>query len=145
MKALIQRVSSSQVKVDGKVAGSIENGLLVFVGLEKQDTKLIADKMINKIITYRVFPDENQKMNLSLNDIQGELLIISQFTLAADTKNGTRAGISTAMPPSEAENLYDYLVNKAKSFNLKIQTGVFGADMKVSILNDGPVTFLLEV
>ena len=92
MKALIQRVSSSQVKVDGKVAGSIENGLLVFVGLEKQDTKLIADKMINKIITYRVFPDENQKMNLSLNDIQGELLIISQFTLAADTKNGTRAG-----------------------------------------------------
>ena len=84
MKALIQRVSSSQVKVDGKVAGSIENGLLVFVGIEKQDTKLIADKMINKIITYRVFPDENQKMNLSLNDIQGELLIISQFTLAAD-------------------------------------------------------------
>ncbi len=102
MKALIQRVSSSQVKVDGKEAGSIENGLLVFVGIEKQDTKLIADKMINKIITYRVFPDENQKMNLSLNDIQGELLIISQFTLAADTKNGTRAGFSTAMPPSEA-------------------------------------------
>ena len=145
MKALIQRVSSSQVKVDGKVAGSIENGLLVFVGLEKQDTKLLADRMINKIITYRVFPDENQKMNLSLNDIQGELLIISQFTLAADTKNGTRAGFSTAMPPSEAENLYDYLVNKAKSSNLKIQTGIFGADMKVSILNDGPVTFLLEV
>ena len=145
MKALIQRVSSSQVKVDGKVAGSIENGLLVFVGLEKQDTKLIADKMINKITTYRVFPDENQKMNLSLNDIQGELLIISQFTLAADTKNGTRAGFSTTMPPSEAENLYDYFVNKSKSSNLKIQTGIFGADMKVSILNDGPVTFLLEV
>jgi len=145
MKALIQRVNSSKVKVAGKSVGSIENGLLVFVGLEKQDTRLIADKMINKIITYRVFPDENQKMNLSLNDIRGELLIIPQFTLAADTKNGTRAGFSTAMPPSEAESLYDYFVDTAKSSNLKIQTGIFGADMKVSLVNDGPVTFLLEV
>ena len=145
MKALIQRVNSSKVKVAGKSVGSIENGLLVFVGLEKQDTRLIADKMINKIITYRVFPDENQKMNLSLNDIRGELLIIPQFTLAADTKNGTRAGFSTAMPPIEAESLYDYFVDTAKSSNLKIQTGIFGADMKVSLVNDGPVTFLLEV
>jgi len=144
MKALIQRVNSSKVKVAGKSVGSIENGLLVFVGLEKQDTRLIADKMINKIITYRVFPDENQKMNLSLNDIRGELLIIPQFTLAADTKNGTRAGFSTAMPPIEAESLYDYFVDTAKSSNLKIQTGIFGADMKVSLVNDGPVTFLLE-
>jgi len=145
MKALIQRVSSSQVKVAGKSVGSIENGLLVFLGLEKQDTRLIADKMCNKIITYRVFPDENQKMNLSLKDVRGELLIISQFTLAADTKNGTRAGFSTAMSPSEAESLYDYFVDTAKSSNLKVQTGVFGADMKVSLVNDGPVTFLLEV
>jgi len=144
MKALIQRVSSSQVKVAGKLVGSIENGLLVFLGLEKQDTRLIADKMCNKIITYRVFPDENQKMNLSLKDVRGELLIISQFTLAADTKNGTRAGFSTAMSPSEAESLYDYFVDTAKSSNLKVQTGVFGADMKVSLVNDGPVTFLLE-
>jgi len=144
MKALIQRVSSSQVKVAGKSVESIENGLLVFLGLEKQDTRLIADKMCNKIITYRVFPDENQKMNLSLKDVRGELLIISQFTLAADTKNGTRAGFSTAMSPSEAESLYDYFVDTAKSSNLKVQTGVFGADMKVSLVNDGPVTFLLE-
>ena len=105
MKALIQRVSSSQVKVDGKLVGSVEKGLLVFLGLEKQDTRSMADKMINKIISYRLFPDQNQKMNLSLKDINGEILIISQFTLAADTKNGTRAGFSTAMPHQESKSL----------------------------------------
>ncbi len=145
MKALIQRVESSQVKVSGKVIGRIDKGLLVFLGLAKQDSKPIAEKMINKIISYRVFPDENQKMNLSLKDVNGDLLIISQFTLAADTKNGTRAGFSTAMPPVEAEALYNYFIEKIKESNLKIQTGVFGADMKVSLINDGPVTFLLEV
>jgi len=145
MKALIQRVASSQVEVDGKTVGKIDRGLLVFLGLEKKDNELIADKMMSKIISYRVFPDENQKMNLSLKDIKGEILIISQFTLAADTKNGTRAGFSTALPPIEAESLYNYSVDKIKESNLKIQTGVFGADMKVSLLNDGPVTFILEV
>lgn len=145
MKALIQRVSSSQVKVDGKLVGSVEKGLLVFLGLEKQDTRLMADKMINKIISYRLFPDQNQKMNLSLKDINGEILIISQFTLAADTKNGTRAGFSTAMPPLDAESLYDFFVESTRSSDLKVETGIFGADMKVSLVNDGPVTFLLEV
>ena len=145
MKALIQRVSSSEVKVAGESVGLIKSGLLVFLGLEKQDSLAIADKMINKIISYRVFPDENQKMNLSLNDTRGEMLIISQFTLAADTKNGTRAGFSTAMPPAEAESLYDYFIEIARSSKLKVQTGSFGADMKVSLVNDGPVTFLLEV
>ena len=145
MKALIQRVASSQVEVGGKTVGKIDKGLLVFLGLEKKDNELIADKMMGKIISYRVFPDENQKMNLSLKDIKGEILIISQFTLAADTKNGTRAGFSTALPPIEAESLYNYSVDKIKESNLKIQTGVFGADMKVSLLNDGPVTFILEV
>ena len=101
--------------------------------------------MMSKIISYRVFPDENQKLNLSLKDIKGDVLIISQFTLAADTKNGTRAGFSTALPPIEAENLYNYFIDKIKESNLKIQTGIFGADMKVSLLNDGPVTFMLEV
>jgi D-tyrosyl-tRNA(Tyr) deacylase len=101
--------------------------------------------MMSKIISYRVFPDENQKMNLSLKDIKGDVLIISQFTLAADTKNGTRAGFSTALPPIEAESLYDYFIDKIKESNLKIQSGIFGADMKVSLLNDGPVTFMLEV
>jgi len=145
MKALIQRVSSSQVKVDGKLVGSVEKGLLVFLGLEKQDTRSMADKMINKIISYRLFPDQNQKMNLSLKDINGEILIISQFTLAADTKNGTRAGFSTAMPPLDAESLYDYFVENTRSSDLKVETGIFGSDMKVSLVNDGPVTFLLEV
>ena len=145
MKALIQRVASSQVEVDGKTVGKIEKGLLVFLGLEKKDNELIADKMMSKIISYRVFPDENQKMNLSLKDIKGDVLIISQFTLAADTKNGTRAGFSTALPPIEAESLYDYFIDKIKESNLKIQSGIFGADMKVSLLNDGPVTFMLEV
>jgi len=141
MKALIQRVSSSQVDVGGKTVGKIDKGLLVFLGLEKKDNELIADKMMGKIISYRVFPDENQKMNLSLKDIKGDVLIISQFTLAADTKNGTRAGFSTALPPIEAENLYNYFIDKIKESNLKIQSGIFGADMKVSLLNDGPVTF----
>ena len=145
MKALIQRVASSQVEVDGKTVGKIDKGLLVFLGLEKKDNELIADKMMGKIISYRVFPDENQKMNLSLKDIKGDVLIISQFTLAADTKNGTRAGFSTALPPIEAESLYDYFIDKIKASNLKIQSGIFGADMKVSLLNDGPVTFMLEV
>jgi len=145
MKALIQRVASSQVEVDGKTVGKIDKGLLVFLGLEKKDNELIADKMMSKIISYRVFPDENQKMNLSLKDIKGDVLIISQFTLAADTKNGTRAGFSTALPPIEAESLYDYFIDKIKESNLKIQSGIFGANMKVSLLNDGPVTFMLEV
>ena len=145
MKALIQRVASSQVEVDGKTVGKIDKGLLVFLGLEKKDNELIADKMMSKIISYRVFPDENQKMNLSLKDIKGDVLIISQFTLAAYTKNGTRAGFSTALPPIEAESLYDYFIDKIKESNLKIQSGIFGADMKVSLLNDGPVTFMLEV
>ena len=143
MKALIQRVTSSSVEVDGTNVGQINKGLLVFIGIEKLDELSHADKMINKILTYRVFSDENDKMNLSVSDINGDVLIVSQFTLAADTKNGTRAGFSTAMKPLEAENIYDYMVEKFKTF-VNIQSGVFGADMKVSLVNDGPVTFLLE-
>ena len=145
MKALIQRVSSSQVEVEGNVVGKINKGLLVLIGIEKQDIEIDADKMINKVLSYRVFPDENQKMNLSLKDIKGDILVVSQFTLAADTKSGTRAGFSTAMPLNDAENLYNYFVEKIKAFNLKTECGVFGADMSVSLINDGPVTFLLEV
>jgi D-tyrosyl-tRNA(Tyr) deacylase len=143
MKALIQRVTSSSVEVDGTNVGQINKGLLVFIGIEKLDELSHADKMINKILSYRVFSDENDKMNLSVSDINGDVLIVSQFTLAADTKNGTRAGFSNAMNPLEAENIYDYMVEKFKTF-LNIQSGVFGADMKVSLVNDGPVTFLLE-
>ena len=143
MKALIQRVTSSSVEVDGTNVGQINKGLLVFIGIEKLDELSHADKMINKILSYRVFSDANDKMNLSVSDINGDVLLVSQFTLAADTKNGTRAGFSTAMKPLEAENIYDYMVEKFKTF-VNIQSGVFGADMKVSLVNDGPVTFLLE-
>ena len=143
MKALIQRVTSSSVEVDGTNVGQVNKGLLVFIGIEKLDELSHADKMINKILSYRVFSDANDKMNLSVSDINGDVLIVSQFTLAADTKNGTRAGFSTAMSPLEAENIYDYMVEKFKTF-VNIQSGVFGADMKVSLVNDGPVTFLLE-
>ena len=143
MKVLIQRVTSSSVEVDGTNVGQINKGLLVFIGIEKLDELSHADKMINKILSYRVFSDENDKMNLSVIDINGDVMLIPQFTLAADTKNGTRAGFSTAMKPLEAENIYDYMVEKFKTF-VNIQSGVFGADMKVSLVNNGPVTFLLE-
>jgi len=143
MKALIQRVTSSSVEVDGTNVGQINKGLLVFIGIEKLDELSHADKMTNKILSYRVFSDANDKMNLSVIDINGDVLLVPQFTLAADTKNGTRAGFSTAMKPLEAENIYDYMVEKFKTF-VNIQSGVFGADMKVSLVNDGPVTFLLE-
>ena len=143
MKALIQRVTSSSVEVEGTNVGQINKGLLVFIGIEKLDELSHADKMINKILSYRVFSDANDKMNLSVSDINGDVLLVSQFTLAADTKNGTRAGFSNAMNPLEAENIYDYMVEKFKTF-VNIQSGVFGADMKVSLVNDGPVTFLLE-
>lgn len=144
MKALIQRVTSSMVEVDDKIVGQIDSGLLVFVGIEKQDDLLNADKMIERIISYRVFSDSDGKMNLNLKDIGGSILIVSQFTLAADTKNGTRAGFSTAMPPIQAESIYDYIVEKIKALKIDTQCGIFGADMRVSLVNDGPVTFLLD-
>ena len=144
MKALIQRVTSSIVEVDDKIVGQIDSGLLVFVGIEKQDDLLNANKMIERIISYRVFSDSDGKMNLNLKDIGGSILIVSQFTLAADTKNGTRAGFSTAMPPIQAESIYDYIVEKIKALKIDTQCGIFGADMKVSLVNDGPVTFLLD-
>ncbi len=144
MKALLQRVSSSKVEVEGRVVGQINKGLLVFIGIEKKDDTISSDKMVKKILSYRVFSDSDDKMNLSVGDINGDLLIISQFTLAADTKNGTRAGFSKAMLPTEAENLYNYFLEKTKSMSTITESGIFGADMKVSLVNDGPVTFLLE-
>ena len=144
MKALLQRVSSSKVEVEGRVVGQINKGLLVFIGIEKKDDIISSDKMVKKILSYRVFSDLDDKMNLSIGDINGDLLIISQFTLAADTKNGTRPGFSTAMAPTEAENLYNYFLEKTKSMATVTESGIFGADMKVSLVNDGPVTFLLE-
>jgi D-tyrosyl-tRNA(Tyr) deacylase len=145
MKALLQRVIKSSVEIDNKIVGEINSGILLFIGIEKNDDEKIAIKMIDKILNYRIFADENDKMNLSVKDTNKEILAISQFTLAADTKSGTRAGFSTAMPPKPAEVLYDYFLDNIKSKHKKIQTGVFGADMQISLINDGPISFILEV
>ena len=144
MKALIQRVSSSSVEVEGRIVGQIKKGILVFIGIEKQDELKHADKMINKILSYRVFSDTEGKMNLSVSDINGGVLLVSQFTLAAETNNGKRAGFSTAKPPMEAENIYNYMVGRAKDLSSNIKSGIFAAEMKVTLVNDGPVTFLLK-
>jgi len=144
MKALIQRVSSAHVEVEEKIVGEIDKGLLVFVGIEKRDDQLLANKMVNKILSYRVFPDTKGKMNLSVNDIKGEILIVSQFTLAADTNNGTRAGFSTAKSPQEAEIIYNHMIEKFELSSAKVEKGIFAANMRVALVNDGPVTFLLK-
>jgi D-tyrosyl-tRNA(Tyr) deacylase len=145
LRALIQRVSEASVTVDGKVTGAIDQGLLVLLGIQKGDSVALADKLMDKLLAYRVFNDENDKMNLSVNDLNAGVLLVSQFTLAADTKKGLRPGFSTAAPPAEAELLYDYikeaLAPRCKTFG----AGIFGADMKVALVNDGPVTFLLDV
>jgi D-aminoacyl-tRNA deacylase len=143
MKALIQRVSSSKVEVDNILVGEIDQGLLVFIGIEKNDGKSQIDKMIKRLLGYRVFYDADEKMNLSVSDVNGGLLIVSQFTLAADTSSGTRPGFSTAKPPEQAKVLYDYFLTQISQQHSLVQSGEFGADMQVSLTNDGPVTFLL--
>ena len=144
MKALIQRVASANVVVEGNTVGAINQGLLVFIGVEKNDTLIEADKMIGKLLSYRVFTDSEGKMNLSVGDVAGGVLLISQFTLAADTKSGTRPGFSTAKNPVEAERLYDYMVECFKIKHNEVASGVFGADMQVHLVNDGPITISLE-
>ena len=145
MRGLIQRVTHASVSVDGSIVGTINHGLLLLLGVQKNDAQQQVDKLLQKIIHYRVFSDEQGKMNNSLLDINGELLIVSQFTLAADTQKGLRPGFSSAAEPAIAKELYHHFVEQAKSVDaLKIQTGIFAADMQVSLVNDGPVTFLLE-
>ncbi|MCL4106142.1 UNVERIFIED_CONTAM: hypothetical protein GTU68_058448 [Idotea baltica] len=144
MKALLQRVSCAQVEVDHQCVGRIDRGLLVFLGLERGDDQQAADRLLKKILTYRVFSDADGRMNLSVTDAQCEVLLVSQFTLAADTSKGLRPGFSSAMPPVEAEPLYLYTLDKLRSMHGEAAAGVFGADMQVSLTNDGPVTFLLE-
>jgi D-tyrosyl-tRNA(Tyr) deacylase len=145
LRALIQRVSEASVTVDSKVTGKIGHGLLVLLGVQKGDNVALADKLMDKLLAYRIFNDEAGKMNLSVTDLNAGILLVSQFTLAADTKKGLRPGFSTAAVPADAEQLYDYM---KKSLSLRCQSfgaGIFGADMKVALINDGPVTFLLEV
>ena len=145
MIGLLQRVNWGRLIIDGQVRGEIGKGLVVLVGLEKDDDEAKADRLLHRLLSYRVFGDADDKMNLSLLDIGGELLLVSQFTLAATTDKGMRPGFSSAMPPALAEPLYDYLVQQAASSGVRLATGVFGADMKVALENDGPVTFLLRV
>ncbi len=144
MRLLIQRVSKASVKVEGKCVGKINKGFLVFLGITHGDTKDNVDYLVNKLYNLRVFEDENEKMNLSIKDINGEILIVSQFTLYADTSHGNRPSFINAAKPDKANELYEYFIEKAKQTGLKIEAGIFGADMKVELLNDGPVTILLE-
>jgi len=145
MIALIQRVSAASVTVKRKNIGEIETGLLALIGVQPGDTEQAADKLLQKLLHYRVFEDSQQRMNLSLQDIQGGLLLVPQFTLAADTAKGLRPGFSTAATPQQGKRLFDYLATQAQANYKKVASGVFGADMQVSLVNEGPATFWLEV
>lgn len=144
MKLVIQRVKKASVEVENKVVGKIEQGFLVLLGVGPEDTKETADYLVQKLIKLRVFEDENGKMNLALKDIHGELLIVSQFTLYADCNSGNRPSFTLAAKPDKANELYEYFIKKCQEENLKVEHGIFGADMKVELLNDGPVTIILE-
>lgn len=145
MRAVLQRVSGASVTVDGSVAGAIDNGLLVLVGFGRDDSEDVLEKMAQKIIRLRVFSDENDKINLSVKDIGGGLLVVSQFTLYWSCRKGTRPSFDGAMEPGRAEELYNKFTEILKDSGLKVETGIFGADMKVSLINDGPVTVTLEL
>ena len=144
MIALIQRVSEAAVRVDGEVVGEIDQGLLVLLGVEKDDDEAKAKRLMERVTTYRVFEDDEDKMNLNVKQVNGKVLVVSQFTLPADTKKGTRAGFSRGAHPADAERLYDYFSDLCEEV-LPTQRGRFAADMKVSLINDGPVTFWLQV
>lgn len=144
MKFVVQRVKKAQVDIDGKTVGKIDNGFMVLIGITHDDTKEIADYLIKKLINLRVFEDEGKKMNLSLKDVNGSLLLISQFTLYADCSNGNRPSFINAARPDFANQLYEYVVNECKKQIKNVQTGIFGKDMEVSLINDGPVTIILE-
>ena len=144
MKALLQRVKSAGVSIGGQSYSSIEQGILILLGVEKGDTETEAAWLAQKIINLRIFEDSAGKMNLSVQDIKGELLVVSQFTLAGDTSRGNRPGFDNAARPDVAKPLYEYVVKELRHSGLKVETGVFQADMQVSLINDGPVTFMLE-
>ena len=144
MRAVVQRVTYSSVEVDGVIVGEINKGFNVLLGISKEDTEEDMKYIKDKIINLRIFSDENDKMNLSLLDIQGELLLISQFTLYGDARKGRRPNFMNALGGEEAKNFYDKFVEMMKETGLKVETGIFGADMKVDIKNDGPVTILLD-
>jgi len=144
MKAVIQRVTSSSVVVKNQTVGSIDQGILVFIGVEKDDNEAKADWLAEKICGLRIFYDENGKMNRSLQEVNGSLLVVSQFTLAGNCAKGKRPSFDTAAPSDEGKRLYEYFVETVKKLDIPVQTGIFQADMQVSLVNDGPVTFILE-
>ena len=144
MIGLLQRVSRARVSVDGETSGEIGRGLLVLAAVERDDGDAQARRLAERIVGYRVFPDADGRMNLSLKDVGGELLLVSQFTLAADTRKGTRPGFSKAAPPDAGRRLFDRLVAESKALGVPVATGVYGADMDVELVNSGPVTILLQ-
>ena len=144
MRLVVQRVKKARVKVDEKIVGRIEKGFLVLIGIKKGDTKEQADYLVKRLCNLRIFTDENDKMNLSLKDVNGKLLIVSQFTLYGDCTQGNRPSFIEAAKPEEAIPLYEYFCNQCQLNNIEVQKGIFGADMKVELLNDGPVTIILE-
>ena len=144
MIGLLQRVSEGRVEIEGRAVGEIGRGLVVLVGVQRDDDEARADRLLERLLGYRVFPDESGRMNLSLRQVEGGLLLVPQFTLAADTRKGTRAGFSTAAEPGLGERLFERLVQRARQHHASVACGVFGADMQVSLTNDGPVTFWLE-
>ena len=144
MKLVIQRVKHAKVEVENEIVGKIGQGFLVLLGVGAEDTKETANYLVQKLIKLRVFEDENGKMNLALKDINGELLIVSQFTLYADCTSGNRPSFTNAAKPDKANELYEYFIEQCKKENVKVEHGIFGADMKVELLNDGPVTIILE-
>jgi D-tyrosyl-tRNA(Tyr) deacylase len=142
---LLQRVSAARVEVAGKTIAAIGHGLLVLVGVERNDGEAQADRLLQRLLAYRVFGDEEDKMNLSVRDIGGGLLLVPQFTLPADTAKGNRPSFTPAAPPAEGERLFDYMLLRAREQHADVGSGCFGADMQVSLVNDGPVTFWLQV
>ncbi len=144
MIGLLQRVSRASVSVDGEICGQIGRGLLVLAAVERGDKEEQARRLAERIVGYRIFPDADGRMNLSLSQIGGELLLVSQFTLAADTRKGTRPGFSRAAPPDEGERLFNRLVAESKGQGIQVETGIYGADMDVELVNSGPVTILLQ-
>lgn len=144
MKVLVQKVMSASVTVNNQIVSAIKQGYLLFVGIEKDDNTAKADYLAKKVANFRIFTDENDKMNLSIKDVNGEILAVSQFTLAADLSRGNRPGFDTAALPQEAKPLYEYFIEQLRNYNIEVKNGIFQADMKVALINDGPCTFLLQ-